>query len=179
MSLRITSRGLRRIPLPAGAGGFIVAGFTIELVHAWSYILSGVFLRESMHMRCWAIGYLVFLAAACSFSIVEAAQGSSLAQSELPAIKKNCALCHLSGGGMKRGAPALKKAVAELCIECHPDSSGPNHHAVDIVPSMKVARLPLARGKLRCTTCHDPHTNPYGRLLRLPADKLCLACHNV
>lgn len=127
-------------------------------------------------MRCRVIGYLIFMVALCSPGLVGAAQENGRAKGEIPAVKKDCMLCHLTGK-MTRGAAPLRRPVAELCIECHPDSKGPNHHAVDIVPSMKVGQLPFTDGKLTCTTCHDPHANPYGRLLRLPDDALCLACH--
>ncbi len=127
-------------------------------------------------MRCHLIDYLIFIAALCSPGIVEAGQENSLAKGEIHAINKDCALCHLPGE-MKSWTASLIKPVSDLCIECHPDKEGPNRHAVDIVPPMKVERLPLTEGKLTCTTCHDPHANPYGWMLRLPSPDLCLVCH--
>jgi len=32
---------------------------------------------------------------------------------------------------------------------------------------------------ITCLTCHDPHKNPYGNLLRMKETDLCLLCHPV
>lgn len=45
----------------------------------------------------------------------------------------------------------------------------PTEHTVGIVPSMNTGTLPLTDNKLTCITCHDPHSNRYGRMLRVPA----------
>ena len=95
---------------------------------------------------------------------------------KLPEIKKDCALCHGSHE-VKKGTILLKKPVSELCLECHPDRKTPNEHKVDIVPSMQVKQLPLTEGKITCMTCHDPHQNTHGSLLRMPEPELCIACH--
>ncbi len=97
-------------------------------------------------------------------------------ENKIPEIKKDCSLCHLSQP--VKGTPSLKKAVAELCIECHPDRKAPSEHKVDIVPSMKVGKLPLLNGTMTCATCHDPHANTYGKMLRVPAKRLCTQCHD-
>ncbi len=97
---------------------------------------------------------------------------------KLPDIKKDCLLCHLSRE-VKEGSALLKKPVADLCIECHKERKWPNEHTVDIVPSMHVKGLPLTEGKMTCTTCHDVHRNPYGKLLRLPERDLCILCHSM
>lgn len=94
----------------------------------------------------------------------------------LPASKQDCTTCH--GSHQKdRGTLLLKKPLSELCIECHPDRMAPTEHKVGIVPSMKVGTLPLTDNKLTCITCHDPHSNRYGRMLRVPAKDLCRSCH--
>ncbi len=93
----------------------------------------------------------------------------------LPEIKKDCSLCHLD---IQKG-PALKSSLSGLCIRCHPDRMAPNEHRVDIVPTMKVNNLPLSAGKITCITCHDPHSNKYGKLLRVPQNQLCSRCHRI
>jgi predicted CXXCH cytochrome family protein len=92
----------------------------------------------------------------------------------LPEIKKDCSICHTQEGG-KGGE--LNKALSQLCLDCHQDRKAPAEHKVDIVPSMDVKGLPLFNGKITCATCHDPHRNIHGRLLRLPGRKLCFVCH--
>ncbi len=94
---------------------------------------------------------------------------------EMPAIKKDCKTCH--GNHIMEKQVLLNKPVAELCLDCHPDRKAPNEHKVDVEPSMDVGDLPLKEGKITCITCHDPHKNPYGLLLRVPAKDLCLVCH--
>jgi predicted CXXCH cytochrome family protein len=94
----------------------------------------------------------------------------------LPAIKQDCTTCHVSHR-MNKGTLLLKKKLAELCIECHPERMVSTEHKVGIIPSMNVGTLPLADNKLTCITCHDPHSNRYGRMLRVPAQDLCQSCH--
>jgi len=94
----------------------------------------------------------------------------------LPASKKDCLLCHRSRE-IKSGEVLLIKPVAELCIECHPDRTAPNEHRVNIIPGKTSGKLPLTNGLVTCITCHDPHQNPYGSLLRLPERDLCVTCH--
>jgi predicted CXXCH cytochrome family protein len=113
---------------------------------------------------------LLFVMAACLTSV---ASRQAIA-APMPEIKKDCSLCHLDIGK----GPALRKPVSALCLECHEDRQAPNEHPVDIVPSMKVPKiLPLNKGKITCITCHDPHSNAYGKLLRVPQRQLCTQCH--
>lgn len=97
----------------------------------------------------------------------------------LPEIKQDCTICH--GSHLKdKGMPLLKKPLAELCIECHSERMGPpTEHKVGTIPSMNTGTLPLADNKLACITCHDPHSNRYGRMLRVPAQDLCQSCHRI
>jgi predicted CXXCH cytochrome family protein len=105
----------------------------------------------------------------------EGVYDSAAPQGTMPKIKRDCSTCHASHGS--GGMLALKEPVTQLCIGCHPDRKGSAEHKVDVVPSMRVTGLPLAEGKVSCITCHDPHSNIHGKMLRLSPDKLCLACH--
>ena len=93
----------------------------------------------------------------------------------LPPAKRDCALCHLDQA--KEGPGALKQRLSELCLSCHTDRQAPTEHQVGMVPSMQVKDLPLVEGKMTCVTCHDPHANRFGALLRKPETELCLSCH--
>ena len=97
---------------------------------------------------------------------------------EVPKIKKDCTICH-GPHEKKKGSTLLIKPVEELCVTCHADRMSAKEHKVDIVPPMKVWNLPLLNGKITCITCHDPHKNAYGRMLRMPESDLCLQCHPV
>lgn len=90
-----------------------------------------------------------------------------------------CNDCHIVDD--KTGGMALKASLSQLCLECHADRRNPGEHRVDMVPSMKVDKLPLDKdGKITCATCHDPHEKSgYPMLLRdAPAD-LCEKCHTL
>lgn len=119
-------------------------------------------------IRGWRFGLIVLLLlhAGCAW----------MDKGVLPEIKKDCSLCHIMGAG--KAAGRLLKPAAQLCQDCHPERSGGREHAVDIAPSMAVTRLPLQNGKLTCVTCHDPHRNRYGSLLRVRPRELCRVCHN-
>jgi predicted CXXCH cytochrome family protein len=93
----------------------------------------------------------------------------------LPAVKKDCSTCHLPSETAEVGA--IKKKLSDLCLDCHSDRKPPAEHKVDIVQPRGVKGLPLTNGMITCFTCHDPHRNPHGRLLRMKATDLCLRCH--
>ncbi|OGW45081.1 MAG: hypothetical protein A2078_14290 [Nitrospirae bacterium GWC2_57_9] len=92
----------------------------------------------------------------------------------IPEIKKDCSLCHRDTA---KGAAGLHKPLSELCLDCHPDRKSPAEHKVDIVPSMAVTGLPLSDNRITCATCHDPHSNVYGKMLRDRPKNLCQRCH--
>jgi predicted CXXCH cytochrome family protein len=71
----------------------------------------------------------------------------------------------------------LNKPLSELCLDCHAARKAPAEHRVDVVPAMAVQKLPLSNGKMTCITCHDPHANKYGKMLRVRAKDLCFVCH--
>jgi predicted CXXCH cytochrome family protein len=50
------------------------------------------------------------------------------------------------------------------------------------LPSQINPKLKLDAGQnIQCTTCHNPHTNPYGKFLVIDnnASALCVSCHNI
>lgn len=123
---------------------------------------------------------LVIAAAACSYMLSTACAGTPRpgqpVSYPLPEIKKDCSGCHTPDGS-RRGE--LKKALSQLCLDCHQDRTATSEHRVDIEPKREVKGLPLSAGRITCATCHDVHRNTHGSLLRMPARKLCLVCHPV
>jgi predicted CXXCH cytochrome family protein len=117
--------------------------------------------------------FMLLLASACPAW----ADAAKPAAGILPDSKKNCTNCHPSYS-LKKGAAPLNKPIADLCIGCHGDRKSPSEHKVDIIPPMMVRQLPLSDGKMTCVTCHDPHQNPSGNLLRMTEPELCMLCHN-
>jgi len=100
------------------------------------------------------------------------------AHSELPEVKKDCGICHISHGMKSLGL--LKMPIIELCSGCHPLSKS-NDHAVDVAPSMPVEKLPLSKeGKITCITCHEPHgRGGFEKMLRVKPEELCGKCHKM
>lgn len=94
----------------------------------------------------------------------------------VPEIKKQCITCH-SSNEPSRNSATLNKPLSGLCLDCHPDRKPGLEHTVDVIPSMSVVTLPLTEGKMTCVTCHDPHKNRYGNMLRIKPKELCLRCH--
>ncbi len=126
---------------------------------------------ERLHFSVGKFAGFVIVLCLCA----GAAAGRKETPKELPAVKQDCSLCHVVRDAKPESRPG--KAVTELCAGCHPDRSSPQEHRVDIVPSMTVTGLPLMDGKMTCVTCHDPHNNPYGSLLRKKSKDLCFVCH--
>jgi predicted CXXCH cytochrome family protein len=100
----------------------------------------------------------------------------AFAAEALPPVKKDCFLCHeLNEKGTMVG---LKKPINELCLQCHPDRSAPNEHAVGVTPPFSVENLPLYSGKVTCASCHEPHgLTGISKMLRAKPRDLCLYCH--
>jgi predicted CXXCH cytochrome family protein len=122
-------------------------------------------------MRALSAIVFAFFLAGVALSVDAAAES-------VPAIKKNCSICHITQPyGTK---VLLKEPLSELCISCHPDRVFPGDHAVDMMPSMPVEGLPLDRdGRMTCVTCHDPHgMTGIIKLLRDSPRTLCTRCHN-
>ena len=115
---------------------------------------------------------LALLAAGCAGTSRPSAAADGF---PLPGVKKDCTTCHVPAG--PSGTGALRKGLSDLCTDCHRDRVPPQEHKVDIVPTMPVKDLPLTDGRMTCFTCHDPHRNPHGGLLRKPETELCLSCH--
>lgn len=129
-------------------------------------------LRSAAKRRQTSInrGMLTFCAVLMSLALFALPAGS-----EIPLIKRDCSICH--GSHMGGTLVLLKKPLSELCLDCHPDRESPSEHVVDVVPSMEVIGLPLNGGMISCVTCHDPHNDSFGSLLRARPDELCEMCH--
>ncbi len=89
-----------------------------------------------------------------------------------------CMGCHRPHGS--DFTPILKKANPDVCLTCHRTYANHNYH-----PTRPVYYDPLARKGLTCSSsCHNPHSSPYYRMLRYPyevggygSDHICMLCH--
>jgi predicted CXXCH cytochrome family protein len=93
---------------------------------------------------------------------------AQVAASELHA---DCLFCHLTDSQTDGSLILPEPRVCQLCHIPH------NDHAILTRPTTVEPSLPLTDGLMTCVTCHDPHS-PEPLQLRLPATRLCLACHN-
>jgi len=84
--------------------------------------------------------------------------------------KPLCERCHV------RGEPGVKGDPIALCAQCHQPSV--MKHPYGIASSRPPADLPLADGRIVCSTCHDPHdVKKHRKGLRLDYLPLCAQCH--
>lgn len=101
----------------------------------------------------------------------------------------SCTDCHNTkpGKGDTRETVTFKKAIEELCVECHGAES--NIHPSEVVPSMKIpSHLPLNPDKkIGCITCHDVHAKDVKYILLRGFESgkykwrtdMCYDCHGM
>ncbi len=80
-----------------------------------------------------------------------------------PFAGRHCDECHAEPRDGKVTINGGK--IKELCLTCH------------VVVGEEVADSRSAHRKLVCTDCHTPHTSSWQPHLKMPREKLCVACH--
>lgn len=109
----------------------------------------------------------------------------SVAQGFLPATK---ALTSSSRGSRERGDLSGSHPVSVPLPEHALDPAGDRD--IVVKPRAVIAADPAVRldkdGKIQCTTCHDPHADPYYQpgvvphfWVRPTVDEVCLTCHEL
>ena len=148
-------------------------------------------------MRINALDGLLTVLALLSFSAAVSAAEGVKANPHTDA--GDCAVCHVASpdklhgwfvfGSTKR---EMKADLNQLCLQCHTIEPEPEDslgvgigHATGKKPAVNREKLPLASdGTITCaTTCHNMHVTPDERQLqlkhlRLPANLLCISCHD-
>ena len=104
-------------------------------------------------------------------------QSKQYTKEQVHGEKQDCSICHIAH--RMKGTGLVKKAISDLCLECHPDSKKSTGHVVDVVPSMDVNGFLLVEGKVTCVSCHDSHKNTFTSMLRTESEKLCQGCHDI
>jgi DmsE family decaheme c-type cytochrome len=82
----------------------------------------------------------------------------------------SCATCH-SVHNAKAAKAQLKTATEmDLCASCH---------RVQALKMKRVSHMPLAEGKMECSSCHNPHGSTNVRQLRVGnwINESCVSCH--
>ena len=100
---------------------------------------------------------------------------------------RECVLCHVGDPRKNKENLALVAPEKELCMDCHSDLEETLSHPIGVFPGRAVIPpdMPLADGKLTCSTCHDIHM-PYKNAFGLPTHflrrsvrgrRFCAICH--
>ena len=81
----------------------------------------------------------------------------------------SCGTCHSAHEPHGR-AQLVAASELELCGSCH---------RTQVNKVKRVSHMPLAEGKMECSSCHDPHGTTNVRLLRVGnwINESCLSCH--
>ncbi len=104
--------------------------------------------------------------AECHASVVERLKTDRFVHG--PMNLGDCRLCHAVHASSE--PHLLVRPATKLCTDCHSDALP----AADAAPELQPHTL-IPQG--RCGSCHEPHSSPNQRMLRQPAARLCLGCH--
>ncbi len=103
-----------------------------------------------------------------------------------------CKFCHDTMSDPKNDEAARVSFISNtrlICLRCHPQDKHPTNANHMVVPRMKIPpEFKLdAKGKLTCTTCHNPHIDTRGLpgeekkghryVIDISASDLCRLCH--
>jgi DmsE family decaheme c-type cytochrome len=82
----------------------------------------------------------------------------------------SCTTCHSVHDAVAPKAQLKKATELELCGTCH---------RVQVSKVKRVAHMPLAEGKMECTSCHNPHGATNVKQLRVGnwINESCVSCH--
>jgi len=84
-----------------------------------------------------------------------------------------CQACHVRDDP----APALLRGEpVALCRGCHSQTHGGNH-PVAVPVRGPTGGLPVWKGAVSCTSCHDPHAIRVNRGFWAEPTEMCLRCH--
>ena len=83
----------------------------------------------------------------------------------------SCATCH-SVHDFKSARAQLKAATEEqTCVACH---------RLQVQKSLRFGHMPVAEGRMTCSSCHNPHGATNERMLRVGnwINESCVSCHS-
>lgn len=115
---------------------------------------------------------------------------------QVRAVHHECSWCHLPTAGgkaiplwantpidLEAGGSAPRQFV---CLTCHDGTTAPpiendatnrRGHPIGVTLPLLSTSLPLANGKVACTTCHDQHADVKLRVENSDGKRLCRNCH--
>lgn len=82
----------------------------------------------------------------------------------------SCVTCHSVHEPAEPKAQLVKATEVELCASCH---------RTQTQKMRRVSHMPVAEGKMACSTCHNPHGSTNVKLLRTGnwINESCVSCH--
>jgi DmsE family decaheme c-type cytochrome len=82
----------------------------------------------------------------------------------------SCVTCHSVHAPVGEKAQLKKASELELCGSCH---------RTQATKVKRVSHMPLAEGKMECTSCHNPHGSTNVKQLRVGnwINESCISCH--
>ena len=81
-----------------------------------------------------------------------------------------CTSCHSVHAAKSEGGQLKTRSISENCATCHKNESN---------KVRKSSHMPVAEGKMECTTCHNPHGSQNVKMLREgnSVNESCSSCH--
>ncbi|HVL69835.1 MAG TPA: DmsE family decaheme c-type cytochrome [Vicinamibacterales bacterium] len=82
----------------------------------------------------------------------------------------SCTSCHSVHDAKSEGAQLARATITETCVQCHQK---------EVSKVRKSSHMPVAEGKMECTTCHNPHGSQNVKMLRegTSINESCASCH--
>jgi hypothetical protein len=106
--------------------------------------------------------------------------------------RNSCKFCHDTMSDPRNEEAARVSFISNtrlICLRCHPQDMHPTNANHMVLPKMKIPeKFKLdAKGKVTCTTCHNPHIDTrddsggqkkgHRYVVEASASELCLFCH--
>ncbi len=80
-----------------------------------------------------------------------------------------CTDCHAMMHNASERGNLARETVLQTCGRCHPQRQA---------QQQRYSHMPIAQGKLECTSCHNPHGSANEKLLiATSANETCFSCH--
>jgi DmsE family decaheme c-type cytochrome len=82
----------------------------------------------------------------------------------------SCSTCHSIHDFKSERAQLKTRAESDTCAACH---------RVQVQKSLRFGHMPVAEGRMTCSSCHNPHGSTNERMLRVGnwINESCVSCH--
>jgi DmsE family decaheme c-type cytochrome len=82
----------------------------------------------------------------------------------------SCVTCHSVHAFRSERAQLKTRTEAETCVACH---------RAQVQKALRFGHMPVAEGRMTCSSCHNPHGSTNERMLRVGnwINESCVSCH--